>query len=224
MTSAATRQALGAYGVDPGRVSVIEPGTDAAPAGRRVRTDTLQMLCVATLTPRKGHDLLFEALASLSGDWQLTCIGSLTRSTPTVNRLRAQLQRLELERRVRLVGEVDAAALAQAFAAADLFVLPSRFEGYGMVVAEALTHGLPVVSTRVGAIPTLIGSAAGLVVPPENAGELRAALDRVLHEPDLLTDLAKGAAAARGALPGWHHSCGLMSQALAAVSAPGAPR
>jgi glycosyltransferase involved in cell wall biosynthesis len=214
VTSHATQRALLPYGVEPGRVSVVAPGTDAAPLAPRRRGRILNMLCVATLTPRKGHDLLLEALAPLSRRWQLTCVGSLTRSPATVEALRHQLLRLGLDRRVVLAGEVDSAALAQCYAQADLFVLPTRFEGYGMAVAEALAHGLPVISTRVGAIPELVGSQAGLLVGADDVRMLRAALERVLSEPDLLDSLATGAEAVRGTLPGWQDSCALMSRVL----------
>jgi glycosyltransferase involved in cell wall biosynthesis len=214
VTSHATARALLAYGVDPGDVSVVAPGTDAAPLAPRRRGDILNLLCVGTLTPRKGHDLLFEALAPLSPHWQLTCVGSLTRNAATVAALRQQLRRLNLDRRVVLTGEVDSTALAQSYAQANLFVLPTRFEGYGMAVAEALARGLPVISTPVGAIPELVGSQAGLLVGVEDVGMLRAALDRVLSEPDLLDSLAMGAQAIRGTLPDWPHCCAVMSGVL----------
>ena len=214
VTSRATKRALLAYDVDPGRILVVEPGTDAAPLAPRRRGGSLRMLCVATLIPRKGHDLLFEALAPLMPRWHLSCVGSLTRSPATVAALRSQLQRLRLDRPVALAGEIDSAALAHAYAQADLFVLPTRFEGYGMAVAEALAQGLPVISTRVGAIPELVGSNAGLLVEPGNVGALRAALERVLTEPDLLNALTRGAEAVRGTLPRWQDSCALMSRIL----------
>jgi glycosyltransferase involved in cell wall biosynthesis len=214
VTSHATKQALGAYGIEPGRVSVVEPGTDGSPAVQGSRGDLLEMLCVATLIPRKGHDLLFEALATLPPRWHLTCVGSLTRSPQTVARLRAQLQRLGLEQRVALVGEVRQPALTQFYASANLFVLPTRYEGYGMAVAEALAHALPVVSTRAGAIPALVGPDAGLLVDADNVLQLRAALERVLHEPGLLPRLTTGAQAVRSTLPRWQDCCARMSRVL----------
>jgi glycosyltransferase involved in cell wall biosynthesis len=214
VTSQATKQALGPYGIESERVSVVEPGTDEAPVTRRARGDVLEMLCVATLIPRKGHDLLFEALSTLSSRWHLTCVGSLTRSPQTVAQLRAQLQRLGLEQRVSLVGEVREQALTQRYAGADLFVLPTRYEGYGMAVAEALAHALPVVSTRAGAIPELVGLNAGLLVEPDDVMQLRAALERMLSEPGLLSRLATGAQAVRSTLPRWQDCCARMSRVL----------
>ena len=215
VTSAATQHALRALGVEPPRVSVVEPGTDAAPLARRARGATLKLLCVATLIPRKGHDLLFTALAALKPlRWHLTCIGSLTRDPETVTRLHAQLRQLDLARRVTLAGEMNAAELSQVYGDTDLFVLPTHFEGYGMVVAEALAHGLPVVSTRVGAIADLVTADAGVLVAPGDADLLRAALARVLSQPGLLDTLAAGAAAVRRSLPDWNQSCARMAQIL----------
>jgi len=243
VTSAATRHALHAYGVAPERISVLEPGTDPAPLAQpdpRGELDqgappahlgdgplrqpgdgaTLRLLCVATLIPRKGHDVLFEALAPLAPlHWHLTCVGSLTRDHSTAARLRSQLERLGLTGRVTLAGEVDAAALAGHLQSADLFVLPTRFEGYGMAVAEALAHGLPVISTPTGGIAGLIGTDAGLLVPPDDADALRVALTRVLCEPQLRVRLARGAAAARLKLPRWQHTCERLSQILEQLGA-----
>lgn len=116
-----------------------------------------ELLCVATVIPRKGHDVLIEALAGLRGlAWHLTCVGSLERSPETAARLRQQINAAGLGERVRLAGELEVAELERCFAGADLFVFPSRYEGFGMAVAEALAHGLPVVATRTGAIPALV--------------------------------------------------------------------
>jgi glycosyltransferase involved in cell wall biosynthesis len=215
VTSEATRLALRSYGVDPDSVSVVEPGTDAAVLAHATRGATLNMLCVATLIPRKGHDVLFEALALLPANWRLTCVGSLEHSPATVRALRAQLQRLGLEQQVTLAGEVDAATLEGYYRHADLFVLATRFEGYGMAVAEALAHGLPVVSTNVDAIAERVGRDAGLLVAPDDAQALSAALKRILDDPALRDSLAAGASLIRDTLPHWPDSCARMSRILA---------
>src|SRR5262249_36948723 len=147
----------------------------------------VQLLCVATLTPRKGYDLLIDALGALKVlSWKLTCVGSLTRGADTVAALREQIGRTALEDRVTLAGELTGDALEAAFQSADLFVLPTRHEGYGMVIAEALARGIPVISTRTGAIPELLGGEAGMLVPPDDGSAFRDALARVLREPALL--------------------------------------
>jgi glycosyltransferase involved in cell wall biosynthesis len=215
VTSETTRLVLRSYGVDPESVSVVEPGTDAALLAHATRGATLNMLCVAALIPRKGHDVLFEALAMLPPHWTLTCVGSLEHSPATVRALRAQLQRLGLEQQVTLAGEIDAATLEGYYRQADLFVLATRFEGYGMAVAEALAHGLPVVSTNVDAIAERVGRDAGLLVAPDDAQALSAALRRVLDDPGLRDALAAGASLIRDTLPHWPDSCARMSRILA---------
>src|SRR5439155_6218310 len=134
----------------------------------------------------KGHEVLFGALALISQrNWHLTCAGSVERHPPTVERLRAVLRADGLEDRVSLIGEVDDEKLEACYDAADVFVLATLSETYGMAVAEALAHGLPVVSTATGAIPELVGSgnhedAAGLLVAPGDVEALARVLTLVL--------------------------------------------
>jgi glycosyltransferase involved in cell wall biosynthesis len=164
----------------------------------------LELLCVATVTPRKGHAVLMEALGRLrQRNWRLTCVGSLQRCPATVAALRRQISALRLDASVRLLGEVDAATLASCYQRADVFVLPSYHEGYGMALAEAVAHALPVVSTQAGAIAETLPAGAGVLVPPGDSAALAAALERLLEEPGLRQRLAQGAAAARAALPDW---------------------
>jgi glycosyltransferase involved in cell wall biosynthesis len=163
------------------------------------------MLCVATITARKGHDLLVAALKDLGNlSWTLACVGDLERSPATVRALRMQIEAAGLEDRVVLTGELDEASLHQQFRAADLFVLPTRFEGYGMAIAQALTHGLPVVSTRTGAIAELVSPEAGMLVEPNDGGALREILAKVLSNASLRRRLAVGARAAGAKLPSWN--------------------
>src|SRR6185503_11127611 len=132
------------------------PGTDPAPVARGSphasdEDAELTMLCVATLTPRKGHDILFRALAALPHrHWRLRCAGSLDRDPALVRQLIARLRHEGLEDRVDLLGDLDAERLGVEYDRSDLFVLSTRYEGFGMAVAEALARGLPVVSTATG--------------------------------------------------------------------------
>jgi len=207
-TSAFTRDGLASYGVASARISIVEPGTDEAPLAQGSEDDSCEILCVANLIPRKGHDLLIEALADLRHlRWRLTCAGSTQRSQETAAALRRKIAATGLGERIRMPGELDGAALEQCFGAADLFVLPTRHEGFGMVVAEALAHGLPVLATRTGAIPDLVLPDAGVVVPPNDARSLRDALSRLLAEPNVLARFAKGAREARARLPRWSQAC-----------------
>jgi glycosyltransferase involved in cell wall biosynthesis len=104
---------------------------------------------------------------------------------------------------VRLIGEQSEAGLQPFYDTADLFVLASHHEGYGMVLAEALARGLPIVATSAGAIADTVPIAAGILVPPGDPAALAAALRHMLTEPGLRGDLAAGARAARARLPSW---------------------
>ena len=119
---------------------------------------------------------------------------------------------------VELVGERDAAGLNAFYDRADLFVLATLHETYGMAVAEALARGLPVVSTRTGAIADLVGDEAGLLVPPGDGAALAGALSQVLDAPDVYERLAAGARRARARLPTWDESISRMIAALERVT------
>jgi glycosyltransferase involved in cell wall biosynthesis len=219
LTGASFQPSVYAGGVDAARCSVVEPGTDLAPLARRRYDGTIEMLCVATVSEGKGHELLVEALAALTHlPWRLRCVGNLTRSPSTVRRLREQLQHLALEERVTLAGEVDRARIEQFYLASDLFVLPTRLESYGMAVAEALAHGLPVISTRTGAIAKWVGAEAGLLAQPGDGAAFRGLLARALSDPALLGRLAQGACAVREQLPRWPLACERMAGVLARIT------
>ena len=167
VTGTATLPILAKYEVAHDKIAVVEPGTARAPVACGSGETPLRLLSVATLNPGKGHEILLEALAAVPDrDWHLTCAGSVTRHPATVERVRDALRRLGLEDRVSLVGELDEASLFAQYDKTDLFVLATLQETYGMAVAEALAHGLPVVSTTTGAIPDLVGDDAGLLAPP----------------------------------------------------------
>ena len=162
--------------------------------------------------------MLFRALASVPHlAWRLTCVGSLERDPATVARLRAQASAAGLGGRVALVGEQDGAALAGLYDAADVFVLPTLYEGYGMVVAEALARGLPVIASATGAIPELVTPDVGVVVAPGDAEALVAALARMIADSDYRAGLAAGALAVRDRLPTWDAACDRMVETLTRV-------
>ena len=191
------------YGVSRAHITCIEPGTEKSPAGRGTKRNAL--LCVATLTPRKGHLTLIRALARIAHlDWHLTCVGSLERDPSTVRRVRAAIRKAGLSGRVTLAGETASRArLRRCYTAADVFVLPTEYEGYGMAVAEAVASGLPVISTPTGAIPQLVGRDSGILVPRGNVNALARALHRVLADGGMRAKLRAGAMRRRGGLRTW---------------------
>jgi glycosyltransferase involved in cell wall biosynthesis len=220
VTGRATLSLLAHHDLPRSHVVVIEPGTKPAPLARGSGGSPLQLLCVATLNQGKGHDALITALAALpSRNWQLTCAGSLSRHPPTVERVRAIIEECRLNDHVVLAGDLDVETLETCYDRSDLFVLATLRETYGMAVAEALAHGVPVVSTTTGAIPDLVGSEAGLLVPPGSIPALTDALARFINDPDLRARLAAGARRVRPSLPAWDVMVDKVAAALQSVEA-----
>jgi glycosyltransferase involved in cell wall biosynthesis len=215
VTGRATIALLEKYGIARDKIVVVEPGTARAPLARGSGAASLRLLSVATLNRNKGHEVLLEALSTVPRrDWHLTCVGSLTRDPETAGRVRAAIGRLGLKDRVTLAGELHAAQLDEHYERADLFVLPTLQETYGMAVAEALARGLPVVSTTTGAIPDLVGADAGLLAPPGDAGAFAAALVRVMEDVQLRAALAAGARRVLDRLDVWERASAEMAAAL----------
>ena len=214
---------VAAYGVPPERIAVVPPGTDK-PANLPLSVDhpgPVRLLTVATLTPRKGHRLLIEALAALDRrDWHLTLIGSLDRDAATVAAVRMLIQDHGLASQVELAGEWPPEALSDAYRAADIFVLPSFYEGYGMAYAEAMAHGLPVIGTDAGAIPETVPPSAGILVPAGDRAALTAALGQMIGDPRLRRDYAMGAVAAAAGFADWTETARRWGQAFDALIAP----
>jgi glycosyltransferase involved in cell wall biosynthesis len=220
-TSAATARLLIAeFGVAQERLTVALPGTDrAVRAGRERTSGTVALLAVGSVVPRKGYDVLVAALARLRDlPWRLVIAGDRARSADTARDIDAEIARLDLADRISFAGAVAPERLATLYEAADLFVLASHFEGYGMAYAEAIAHGLPVVGCNAGAIPDTVPSGAGVLVAPGDVDALAATLRRLIHNPDERARLAAGARAAAAALPAWVDSARLFAQVLEGLS------
>ncbi len=221
VTSRATAAVLTAdYGVPPAHLTIASPGTDPRPFVSLNRAGVPHMLSVGTLVPRKGHDLLIAALAMLRDlPWRLTIVGDSARDPATTAALRHAIADAGLDDRIALVGAVPPGELQQHYIAADFFVLASRYEGYGMVYAEAIAHGLPVIGTSAGAIPEVIPKAAGLLVPPEDVPALASALRRLLSDSATRYRLAHAARQAAPRLPRWQEPAIVFITALVAAQA-----
>ena len=208
VTSEWTRALVGRlYGLAPDRVCVARPGVDPAPVAEGTPAGG-ELLCVATVTRAKGQDVLVEALASIVHlGWSCTCVGSVDRDPPFARRMDAAMSGAGLSGRVRFPGACSDIELEQLFLSADLLVHPSRSETYGMVVTEALAHGLPVIASAAGGIPEALGSTMsgrpGVLVPPGDADALGRALGGWLQDPGLRRRLRAAAAERRATLHPW---------------------
>lgn len=198
---------LGDLGVDRAKIRVARPGTDPAPLAAGSGGPGTHMVSVATVTPRKRHDVLLHALAGLGEhDWILTCAGDCERDLVWASEVFALVEQLGISDRVSFAGVKAGADLAACYDAADLFVLASEFESFGMVFTEALARGLPIVATTGGAIPETIPEAACELVPPGDVSAMKTALSGVLNGDGRLETLKAGAVAAREDLEDWADS------------------
>jgi glycosyltransferase involved in cell wall biosynthesis len=217
-TSAWTRRLLlDRYPLPADRVHVAEPGADADRLAPGTPSAGV-LLSVAAVTPGKGHDVLVDALALLrSRRWRCLCVGSLDRDPAFAARVRRRAR--GLGGRVRFAGPRTGADLGRTYRAADLLVLPSRSETYGMVVTEALARGVPVLAAEVGGVPEALGHGAdgtrpGLLVPPGDAHALRDALGAWLEDADLRRRLRRAARERRVSLPRWSTTTSAVADAL----------
>jgi glycosyltransferase involved in cell wall biosynthesis len=224
VTSTWTRcRLLDRHSLRPDRVHVAQPGADPADIVRGTPSGG-ELLCVAAVTPHKGHDVLLRALAMIRHrPWRCTWVGSLDRDRAFVERLRSQARALGISDRVSTTGPLTGAGLATAYARADVLVLASRAETYGMVVTEALARGLPVVATAVGGLPEALGrgpggSSPGLLVAPGAPDALAEALGAWLGDADLRRRLRRAAEQRRATLSGWSSTADQISRVIAEVA------
>ncbi|HWD01782.1 MAG TPA: glycosyltransferase family 4 protein [Amycolatopsis sp.] len=217
-SATAARALVRRHGLPASRVDVVEPGVDPAPLASG--TDGVsRLVCVAAVTPRKGQDVLLEALARVPG-LTVDFVGSLTRAPDYVDELRWSVRRLGLGDRVSFRGPKAGARLDAAYDRADLVLLPSHAETYGMVVTEALARGIPVVASDVGGVPDALGRSAdgvapGLLVPPGDVAALAAALRRWAGDAELRRELRTAALGRGSALEEWDGAARRLAEATA---------
>jgi glycosyltransferase involved in cell wall biosynthesis len=219
----ARRRLLELYPLPAVRVHVAEPAVDAADLVPGTAAGGA-LLCVAAVIFGKGHDVLLDALAATTAfSWRCVCVGSLDREPEFVERLQRRRVDAGLEDRVCFPGPRTGADLDHSYATADLVVLASRAETYGMVVTEALARGLPVLAAEVGGLPEALGHGTdgtrpGLLVPPGDAAALAAALRAWLGDAKLRGRLRRAACERRESLPGWSTTTAVVAGVLAGVS------
>jgi glycosyltransferase involved in cell wall biosynthesis len=219
VTSEATaRIVMADYDIPSQRISVVAPGSDPVAPAPGSNDGVIRLLTVGSIVPVKGYDLLIAAVATLTDmPWRLTIAGDRSRNLAAAAQLDADIEAQGLGERVAVLGAVPPERIIELFLASDVFVLASRFEGYGMALAEAIAHGLPVVSTMAGAIPQTVPAGTGLLVPPNDAAALAQALRRLIGDPAERRRLATNARAAAVRLPTWQDSARLFASAVEMV-------
>ncbi len=182
--------ALVTLGVDRARIRVIPNGVDPEdflPARvPRPTSASLTMLYVGRIDPdHKGLSDLLRGLAEMKERKNVT-LRIVGEDWGGGNALQSLARKLHIDHRVLWTGGVPPDALRREYALADLFVLPSHLEPFGIVLLEAMAAGLPVVATSVGGIPEVVqGGLTGLLVPPRDPSALARALDTLVADPQL---------------------------------------
>jgi len=227
VTSPSTANLLQDFGVHPKRISVVLPGVSCLRSSTvEVIQDsrntlspqpkaTTELLSVGSLIPRKAQDLLVLALSQLTHlPWTLKIVGDLNRNPAYTRRVLELIDTHRLQNRVHLTGVLGDEALHNLFLNADVFVLPSLFEGYGMAFAEAMSYGLPIIGSTGGAVSQTVPPSAGVLVAPNDLPALKNALQSVLLDHKLRAHYAAGSAQEAKQLPSWASSCAQFAQAL----------
>ncbi|SDR21641.1 glycosyltransferase family 4 protein [Pseudovibrio sp. Tun.PSC04-5.I4] len=208
-------------GVPSQNISVVLPGTDRPDLSCLQRKNTssepVKLLCVGSLVPRKGQLHLVEAMSKLQDlEWQLDLIGSTSFAPDYAVQVRKRIAHYGLSDRINLRGGIPKAELTGFYERADVFVLPTYYEGYGMAFAEAMSFGLPVIASGDGAVSSTVPSSAGIHFKVGDESELKDALHLLLTDSTRRQELSKGAAAAARALPDWNESAQAFSSILEA--------
>jgi glycosyltransferase involved in cell wall biosynthesis len=219
----ARRRLLELYALPADRLHVAQPAVDLAELASGTATGSA-LLCVAAVTFDKGHDVLVDALTRISDlSWSCVCVGRLDRDPEFVDAVRRGSADGGLGDRVQFPGPRSGAELDRSYAVADVMVLASRAETYGMVVIEALARGLPVIAADVGGLTEALGHGAdgirpGLLIAPDDVGALAAALRSWLSDAQLRARLRRAAVARRESLPEWSSTASVVAAVLTEAS------
>lgn len=214
---ATARTLIAEFAVPHNKIAVVVPGTDRVGQVRaKPRDETvIRLLSVGSLVPRKGHDMLIEALADLQAlPWRLDIAGDDRLDTEHSEHLRQLISAKSLQDRVILHGALSSDDLEALYTAADIFVLATRYEGYGMAFAEATVRGLPIVATGSGAVADTMTAGTGLLFAPDDRAGFRDGLRRMISDAALRVECAAAAIAAANTYPTWEETSSLFATAI----------
>jgi len=189
---------------------IAKPGCDhfRLPSGfeRKIPQNHFKLLSIGNLIHRKGFHLILEALEGLPEfSWELYIAGDETWDANYAGLLKRKAGRFK--NKVKFLGKISGEYLSQFYLHSDIFVLPSYFEGFGMVIAEAIFHRLPVIASRVGGIPEIVQDRnEGILIPPGDKFALEQALRFFLECPERLKPFIEACSLRCSSLPTWEET------------------
>jgi len=187
----------------------LAPQIEEKEVARRARqTGALRLLFVGNLIPRKGLHTLLAALASLPlADFTLEVVGSLSADLGYAAAIRHQIEALGLVSTVHLHGALEDAALVDQYHRAQVLVVPSSYEGFGIVYLEGMGFGLPCIGTTSGAAGEIIvDGQTGFLIPAEDPAALAGCLRRMAADRELLGSMSLAARQRYRAHPTWEQT------------------
>jgi glycosyltransferase involved in cell wall biosynthesis len=207
--------------MEPSRIAVAEPGLTRAPRAKgSAGRGPSHIVSVGSVTPRKGCGVLIDALSLLRDvPWRATIAGSLDRDPATARQVQDMARQSGLQDRIRFTGPLSEAGVMRLYGEADIFALASHYEGYGMVFAEAMARGLPIVCSGSGAVRETVPAAAGLHVEAGDAQAFAAALRRMLEDEPFRQACAEAAYVHAQGLPDWDETARIVAAAVEKAAA-----
>lgn len=198
-TSEYSKNEIVSVGINPELVHVLPPGLDREKFkdlsldSKLASEDRKEILCVGNYVPRKGIIYLIEALSKIKEkSFILNLVGNRKNNSAYYNQLKHAVEKLKLEEFVVFHDGTDQENLKKLYASADIFVLPSFKETFGIVFLEAMHYKLPIITTNVSAIPELVEEGKnGLLVPPADSQALANAISKLIENPDLIKQMGE---------------------------------
>jgi glycosyltransferase involved in cell wall biosynthesis len=194
-------------GSPPDRTFVVTPGRDGLPSPQTSPPprdpNFVRFLCVANWTPMKSIDVLVRAFAGMMNNASSIELVGETGHGAYARHVMALIAEYRVFDRVRIHGPLRGMDLARVYQSADVFILPSRSEGFGIVFAEAMQFGLPIVACDVGPIRWLVTDRCGLLVPPNDVGALTRAMQLLATDSSLRRRLGDAGIKRARNLPTW---------------------
>lgn len=192
-----TKKQMTDMGVNANKISIVSPAVDYPNRvfQEKELSSPPKLFYLGFLTPRKGLIYLLKALSELKDyDWQLFVGGDEKLNSEYVRDCKEITKNSSIEDRVEFLGHIDRPQINELFRKADIFILPSSHESYGMVIKEAASFGVPIITTRVGAIPEIVEhEESALLIPPEDPIAIKDAIVRLLEDEHLRKKIARGA-------------------------------